>query len=111
MEIKRFSVFEAKSPETKALEEKVTTYLLGKMKKEGMQRSDMIKSVEEKFKDEKNISKIARSVANNLVSDPLMSKENIKTKKDGKKVLFYIGEDKSDEKKDEKKDEKIINKT
>jgi hypothetical protein len=108
MKIKRFNMFEAKSPETKALEEKITKFILGELKKDGLQRSDIIKKIENKFKDEAKIAKIARSVANNIVSDPLLSKENIKTKKDGKKVLFYIdNNEKITDKKDDKKDDKL----
>ena len=104
MKIKRFDIFEAKSQKTKILEEKIIKFIINELNENKLQRFDIIKKIEKKFKEISNISKISRNITNKIISDPLKSKENIKIKKENGKVLYYID---NIMKKNEKKKEKL----
>lgn len=95
-------IYEAKDPKTKELKEKVLEYIKDELKKQKMSRSDIIDKIEAKFKDEKNIDKIARAVADEITHEPLFDKIGLNfeifTKNNYDYPYYFLGDDAKDPK-------------
>ncbi len=100
MKLKRFDNMNeaAKKSEKVELEKNALSYILDELKKIKLCRAEIIKKIETKFKDDKDVSKVARSIA-----DDISTKKDIKSesymksmgnKKDTYNTAFYfIGTD------------------
>ncbi|NPV12986.1 MAG: hypothetical protein HPY57_14565 [Ignavibacteria bacterium] len=89
MKLARFNNFDlneaAKKSEKVELEKKILDFLKDELTKNKLSRADMIKKIENKFKDEKDISKICRDVIDDITHEPLSKKEKVESES------FWIG--------------------
>ena len=118
MKLKRFNTVNeaAKKSSKKELEKNSLEFIIGELKKQKMNRYDMIVKIEEKFKDDKDVDKVARKISDEIIHKKADHKVETESymkpvKKSHYSAAYYwIGDDAKEPTGVTKKGEKIVKK-